>query len=99
MKIMIMQDHSYYLFQFISYDGSGQDIKRPVILGEPWSDTDGNLINAHGAGLLLFGDTYYMFGKLKRHHPPGTRSELGGLSCSCRRCFLLFIKGSSTLEI
>jgi len=68
---------------------SGQDIKRPVILGEPWSDTDGNLINAHGAGLLLFGDTYYMFGEIKKGTTrlvPGQNWEdyrvpAGGVSC------------------
>jgi beta-galactosidase len=31
--------------------------------GELWYDTDGNLINAHGGGILLVGKTYYWYGE------------------------------------
>ena len=30
--------------------------------GEPWLDTDGNVIDAHGGGFLQVGDTYYWYG-------------------------------------
>ncbi|MCA8830963.1 glycoside hydrolase family 43 protein [Hymenobacter pini] len=31
--------------------------------GEQWHDTDGNLINAHGGGVLRVGKTYYWYGE------------------------------------
>lgn len=31
--------------------------------GELWMDTDGNMVQAHGAGFLLVGDTWYMIGE------------------------------------
>ena len=36
--------------------------------GEIWPDTDGKHINAHGGGILQFGDTYYWFGEHKSDH-------------------------------
>ena len=30
--------------------------------GEPWLDTDGNIIDAHGGGLLVDGGRYYWYG-------------------------------------
>ena len=71
------------------YKGKGQDLKLPVILGEPWNDEDGNFINAHGAGILHFGDIYYMFGEIKHGSTrlvPGQNWEdyrvpAGGISC------------------
>ncbi|WP_375436970.1 glycoside hydrolase family 43 protein [uncultured Hymenobacter sp.] len=36
--------------------------------GELWYDTDGNLINAHGGGLLLVGDAYYWYGEKRAQH-------------------------------
>lgn len=37
----------------------------PFVQGEKWLDTDGNPINAHGAGLLFHDGTYYMYGEYK----------------------------------
>src|SRR5213075_1108788 len=31
--------------------------------GQPWYDDRGEVINAHGGGLLYSGDTYYWFGE------------------------------------
>jgi hypothetical protein len=31
-----------------------------------WKDDQGNFLNAHGAGILHFGDTYYLFGEIKK---------------------------------
>ena len=53
-------------FNFFHMLVIGQGKKPPVILGELWKDTEGNIINAHGAGLLYFGDTYYMYGEIKK---------------------------------
>ena len=46
--------------------------------GEIWPDEDGNHINAHGGGVLKFGDTYYWFGEHKSDH---TSSALVGVTC------------------
>ncbi len=44
-----------------------QTVEPPVITGEKWKDTDGNFINAHGAGILYYNDTYYLFGEIKTY--------------------------------
>ena len=33
--------------------------------GEPWLDSAGNVIDAHGAGMLQDGDTYYWYGSAR----------------------------------
>ncbi|CAN5190981.1 glycoside hydrolase family 43 protein [soil metagenome] len=61
----------------------------PVIRGEVWKDTDGNIINAHGAGILFHDGIYYMFGEIKKGKTwlvPGQswedyRVPAGGISC------------------
>jgi beta-xylosidase len=54
-----------------------------------WKDTNGNFINAHGAGILNYNGTYYMFGEIKKGKTwlvPGQNWECyrvpaGGVSC------------------
>lgn len=36
-----------------------------VFPGIPWNDTDGNELQAHGGGLVVEGDTYYLIGENK----------------------------------
>ncbi|WP_324673862.1 glycoside hydrolase family 43 protein [Hymenobacter sp. GOD-10R] len=36
--------------------------------GELWYDTDGNVINAHGGGILLVGKIYYWYGEKRAQH-------------------------------
>lgn len=56
---------------------------------EAWCDTDGNRINAHGAGLLFHKGTWYMYGEYKCSKttlPEGAtwecyRTDAGGVSC------------------
>src|SRR5262245_47271740 len=36
-----------------------------IIPGVDWRDTSGNLIEAHGAGIIKVGSTYYWFGEDK----------------------------------
>jgi hypothetical protein len=63
------------------------------ILGEEWKDDQGNFINAHGAGILFFGDTYYLFGEIKKGNTrlvPGQNWEdyrvpAGGVACYSSR--------------
>lgn len=40
----------------------GESIFKP---GEVWTDTAGEVINAHGGGMLYHDDTYYWFGEVK----------------------------------
>ena len=46
--------------------------------GEIWPDESGQHINAHGGGVLKYGDTYYWFGEHKAEH---TSSALVGVTC------------------
>ena len=46
--------------------------------GELWPDEDGRHINAHGGGILKYGDTYYWFGEHKDDH---TSDALVGVMC------------------
>lgn len=54
-----------------------------------WNDTDGNPINAHGAGVLYYNRVYYLFGEIKKGSTrlvPGQsweayRVAAGGVSC------------------
>lgn len=43
----------------------GAEDSSPLVQGEKWLDTDGNPINAHGAGMLYHDGTYYMYGEYK----------------------------------
>lgn len=46
--------------------------------GEPWPDTDGRPINAHGGGMLHHKGTYYWYGE---HKSEQTSSALVGVTC------------------
>lgn len=52
----------------------GQTIRN----GELWPDETGTHINAHGGGILKYGDTYYWFGEHKSDH---TSAALVGVTC------------------
>src|SRR5450631_261281 len=66
-----------------------QHVNPSLISGKEWKDDQGNFINAHGAGILFFGDTYYLFGEIKKgetHLVPGQdwedyRVPAGGVAC------------------
>ena len=66
-----------------------QHVNPTITAGEQWKDDQGNFINAHGAGLLHFGDTYYLYGEIKKGETrlvPGQdwedyRVPAGGISC------------------
>jgi len=40
-------------------------VPQTIVPGVDWKDTSGNLIEAHGAGFIHVGDTYYWFGEDK----------------------------------
>ena len=46
--------------------------------GKIWPDDKGEHINAHGGGIMKYGDTYYWFGEHKSEH---TSDALVGVMC------------------
>lgn len=60
---------------------------------EVWKDTDGNMINAHGAGLLRHGGVWYMYGEYKKGKTTMytwdsghmERTDVSGVSCYSSR--------------
>lgn len=49
--------------------------EKGIASGKVWRDTDGNMINAHGGGVLFHDGTYYWFGE---HRPSnGFTTEVG----------------------
>ena len=56
--------------------------------GERWHDTEGNLIQAHGGGILFHEGVYYWFGENKNGittSPPNIRTDVIGVSCYSSR--------------
>lgn len=61
----------------------------PLVEGEVWLDTDGNPVNAHGAGMLYHNGKYYLYGEYKvgeTYLPKGAtwecyRTDVTGVSC------------------
>lgn len=51
------------LFSCSTPASKGETLFRP---GEQWKDTEGNIINAHSAGLLYDNGTYYWYGEIKK---------------------------------
>lgn len=49
----------------------------PIRPGEVWTDTGGEVINAHGGGMLVHDGSYYWFGEMKRRGA----SARDGISC------------------
>lgn len=67
-----------------------QNANDTIVSGTEWFDTDGNLINAHGGGILYYDSTYYWYGEYKgdsTYWNPKVpswecyRTETGGVSC------------------
>ena len=56
----------------------GQGVRRTIRSGELWPDEAGVHINAHGGGVLKYGDTWYWFGEHKSDH---TSNALVGVTC------------------
>lgn len=53
-------------------------LSRTIRNGELWNDDSGQHINAHGGGIMIYGDTYYWFGEHKSEH---TSDALLGVMC------------------
>jgi hypothetical protein len=53
---------------------------QPLPLGKTWFDSDGQMINAHGGGMLYYHHTYYWFGEFKGTGKDGNLA-MDGVSC------------------
>ena len=60
------------------YWNEQQKQKKVIRPGELWYDDGGRHINAHGGGILKYGDTYYWFGE---HKDDRTSDALVGVMC------------------
>jgi hypothetical protein len=49
--------------------------------GTPWSDTDGNRIQAHGGSMHHEHGTFYWYGENKEHTKPGSGVWHWGVRC------------------
>lgn len=49
--------------------------------GQPWYDTDGALIQAHGGSVLYHEGTYYWYGENKEHYKAGEKQWHYGVRC------------------
>lgn len=55
--------HAYYLFSSLLFGVTA--LAGTVLPGIPWYDTDGQLLQAHGGGIVQEGDTFYLIGENK----------------------------------
>jgi len=65
---------SSILFPNISLSQDGGTIIKP---GQIWPDTEGNHINAHGGGILLYNGAYYWFGEHRLTRSESDRTHYG----------------------
>lgn len=49
-----------------------------IVSGEVWKDTDGNVINAHGGGIIFHKGKYYWYGE---HRPSSGFTTQVGVTC------------------
>lgn len=78
-----------YCMLLLPLAAMAQNNATSLVNGEKWKDTDGNFINAHGAGIMKYNGRYYMFGEIKKGRTwlvPGQawedyRVPAGGVSC------------------
>ena len=61
-----------------NYWNAQQEKPRTIRSGELWRDDSGRHVNAHGGGILKYGDTYYWFGENKDDR---TSDALVGVMC------------------
>ncbi|WP_300851873.1 family 43 glycosylhydrolase [uncultured Bacteroides sp.] len=63
------------LFQTTLWGQSATTSQKAITSSEVWKDTEGNVINAHGGGILAYNGRYYWFGE---HRPEkGFTTEVG----------------------
>lgn len=72
----------------------GKMHNKAIINGKKWKDIQGNIINAHGGGILFHNGIYYWYGEFKGKHTYRLdyvktwecwRADAGGISCYSSR--------------
>jgi beta-galactosidase len=62
-----MKNVVFYILAVITLMAcSNSKTEQQIEPGEPWQDTEGQLINAHGGGILYDQGTYYWYGEYKK---------------------------------
>lgn len=69
---------------------------KPILLGEIWSDNNGEHINAHGGGMLYHDGTYYWFGENKCDT---TSSAMVGVMCYSSKNLVDWTNEGAVLEV
>ncbi len=80
MKIKSAKTIISILFLIISIPINCQTTNNSIKPGEIWPDTEGNHINSHGGGIILFNGTYFWFGEYRLPRSERDRSRYG-VSC------------------
>ncbi len=81
--------YKFFILISFSFLNCSETKKNKIIPGKVWKDTEGNPINAHGAGILYHEGKYYWFGEIKKGKTrlvPNQnwecyRVDAGGISC------------------
>ena len=89
-----MRRHRIFIFLLLSFFGAisckHENSEKKIFPGEIWNDTEGNRINAHGAGILYHEGKYFLFGEYKKNETWRVeditswecyRCSAGGVSC------------------
>lgn len=71
----ILLFHILFLFGYLLIQAQGKASFYP---GDLWFDTEGNIINAHGGGILYHDGKYYWFGE---HKAEKSNAALVGVTC------------------
>ncbi len=67
-----------FIFQTTLWGQTNSIDQKGIVSGESWKDTDGNVINAHGGGVLFHGGKYYWYGE---HRPSSGFTTQVGVTC------------------
>lgn len=68
---------SIILFNFLSLANAQNGKNGAIYSGLPWFDTNGNIVSAHGAGIIKDNGKYYLFGEYKSDD----NNAFNGFSC------------------
>jgi len=70
---------------------SQNELKQKWVQVEKWIDINGDFINTHGAGILMFNKKYYLYGEIKSSKPITVADRSWDISPgACRGNLLLF---------
>lgn len=73
-----MKKALFFFALCLMFFATSQAKKGVIRSGEPWPDTDGQHINAHGGGILFYNGAYYWYGE---HKSDTTSAAMVGVTC------------------